>query len=89
MLGLLCLPLSVLIACSLKKGYEKHRKAMSDTGQGLLDAGQEGEFIEGSDIANVWGASSSFHRKITGLTPSRCDTWGIPLVHANAQADGY
>jgi hypothetical protein len=28
---------------------------MSDTGQGLLDAGREDEFVEDSEIKNVWG----------------------------------
>jgi hypothetical protein len=28
---------------------------MSDTGQGLLDTGREDEFVEDSEIKNVWG----------------------------------
>jgi hypothetical protein len=42
----------------MKKAYIKHRANMSETGQGLLDAGQEDEIIPGSEIANVWRKSS-------------------------------
>ena len=45
----------MLTAGSLKIGYSKYRQKMSDTGQGLLDAGREDEFVEDSEIKNVWG----------------------------------
>jgi len=45
----------MLTASSLKTGYSKYHQKMSDTGQGLLDAGREDEFVEDSEIKNVWG----------------------------------
>jgi hypothetical protein len=45
----------MLTASSLKTGYTKYCQKMSDTGQGLLDAGREDEFVEDSEIKNVWG----------------------------------
>ena len=45
----------ILTASSLKTGYSKYRQKMSDMGQGLLDVGCEDEFVEDSEIKNVWG----------------------------------
>lgn len=45
----------MLTASSLKTRYSKYCQKMSDTGQGLLDAGSEDGFVEDSGIKNVWG----------------------------------
>ena len=45
----------MLTASSLKTGYLKYCQKMSDTGQGLLDAGRKDKFVEDSEIKNVWG----------------------------------
>jgi hypothetical protein len=44
---------------SLKTLYGKHRKMMSETGQGLIDDGREDDITPGSDIANMWGTRYS------------------------------
>jgi hypothetical protein len=51
------LPYSLLYSPihSMKKAYVKQRSKMSETGQGLLDNGNEADILEGSEIANVWG----------------------------------
>lgn len=41
---------------SLKTAYKKNYARMSETGQGLLDEGREDDIIDGSEIANIWGA---------------------------------
>lgn len=41
----------------MKKAYAKHWANISETGQGLLDAGREDEIMPGSEIANIWGMS--------------------------------
>ena len=45
----------MLTASSLKTRYSKYRQKMSDMGQVLLDAGHKDEFVEDSEIKNVWG----------------------------------
>ena len=47
----------------LKTQYAKHRKEMSDTGQGLLDEDHEDEILPNSEITNVWGASCFIYAK--------------------------
>jgi len=39
----------------MKAAYIKHRGNMSETGQGLLDNGQEADILDGSEVANIWG----------------------------------
>ena len=46
----------------IKKNYVKHRASISETGQGLLDAGREDEILPGSEIANIWGRSFGPYR---------------------------
>jgi hypothetical protein len=50
----------VYLMSRMKKAYIKHRANISETGQGLLDAGQEDDIIVGSEIANVWRKSSHY-----------------------------
>ena len=50
----------VYLMSRMKKAYIKHWANISETGQGLLDAGQEDEIIVGSEIANVWRKSSHY-----------------------------
>jgi hypothetical protein len=38
----------------MKTAYVKHRGNISETGQGLLDNGQEDDILEGSEVANIW-----------------------------------
>jgi len=52
------------MASSLKTGYKKYCQKISDTGQGLLDAGRKDEFVEDSEIKNVWGKFFQLPTKI-------------------------
>ena len=45
----------MLTASGLKTRYSKYHQKMSDTGQGLLDAGHEDKFVEDNEIKNIWG----------------------------------
>ena len=38
---------------SMKKTYSKHRVKLGETGQGLIDNGQEDEFTPESNLANI------------------------------------
>ena len=54
----------MLMASSLKTGYTKYCQKISDMGQGLLDAGCKVEFMEDSEIKNVWGKFFQLPTKI-------------------------
>ena len=59
---------------------------MSETGQGLLDDGQESDMIPGSDIKNAWGTSIClfFFTSLALTSPHRRHSKGFSVVHANA-----
>ena len=44
----------------MKRDYSTYRKEISETGQGLLDNGQEDQIIPGSEIDNIWSTCLSF-----------------------------
>jgi len=59
---------------------------MSETGQGLLDDGQELDMIPGSNIKNAWGTSICHIFLLALLIHLRIDAIVkvFPLVHVNA-----
>ena len=62
---------------------------MSETGQGLLDAGKGGdEIVTGSEIANIWG-NVLYNDLFTYFSYiCRRGQTEIPLVHADACTHG-
>ena len=80
----------MLTASSLKAGYLKYCQKMSDTGQGLLDAGRKDEFVEDSEIKNVWGMFLlSFTDFVYNkLTIHRHNHEDLPMVYAHAPPHG-
>jgi ribosomal protein L24E len=44
----------LMVCLSLKQDYSVYCKEMSETGQGLLNNGQEDQIVPGSEIGNIW-----------------------------------